>query len=392
MSTPRIEAALARAAKAADRGPHSTPPDDHPRSRHLAIGDPQADITRFLALLDRQGLLGPDGRLRPEVRLVSVGDHFDWGRAHEREAVATSALRLLAWMASHPADQAVLLLGNHDLGRVGELAGFTNARFAAAQVEADRIYQGDDTDEARERDFLTRYPEVPNVELIARDFGTFREVQRDWVEHLLRARRFRVAHAAAEDLLVLHAGVTTEDLRAVGLPESQWTHAPAVADALNRALDTAVAAWKQGPLSIPGLYHPGSAVYGEGRGIFYQRPSLRPEDAAHRAATPRRRFDPRRLPPGLIQVVGHTRDKRSRELLALPQEEARDGVLRHLVTDGTTLHYRPGAPPPTGPGEAVLVFTDGGMRESPLELFELLDLDTRAPARPGGATLQEGQG
>jgi hypothetical protein len=30
----------------------------------------------------------------------------------------------------------------------------------------------------------------------------------------------------------------------------------------------------------------------------------------------------------------------------------------------------------------VLLFTDGGMRESPLEAFQMLDLDTHAPARP----------
>jgi hypothetical protein len=165
-----------------------------------------------------------------------------------------------------------------------------------------------------------------------------------------------------------------------------------VADTLNRVLDTAVAAWQQGPFSIPGLHQPGNATYGEGRGIFYQRPSLRPEDAAHRAATPRRRFDPHQLPPGLVQVVGHTRDKRSRELLALPLEELRDGVLRHLVTDGATLHYSPGTPPPARPGQAMLVFTDGGMRESPLELFELFDLDTRAAARPHEATPSGGRG
>jgi len=380
VSSSFIEAALARAEEAAARGPHSAPPDGHLRTRNVAIGDPQADITRFFALLDRHGLLGPDGRLRPEVRLVSVGDHFDWGSPHERDAVASSALRLLAWMASHPSDQAVLLLGNHDLGRVGELADFTDARFAAAQAEADRIYRSDDTDAALERDFLSRYPEVPNAELVSRDFGTFREEQRTWVAFLLRARRFRVALAAAEDLLVLHAGITREDLRTMGLSEREWHRAPAVAEALNQTLDAAVAGWKEGPLVIPGLHHPGSASYGEGRGIFYQRASLRSEDAAHHAATPRRRFHPCRLPPGLTQVVGHTRDKRSRELLELPASEARDGVLRHLVTDGTAVHYHLGAPPPSGPGEAVVVFTDGGMRESPLETFELFDLDTRGQA------------
>ncbi|MET0405879.1 MAG: metallophosphoesterase, partial [Cystobacter sp.] len=359
-----------------------TPPDGRSRQRHLAIGDPQADITRFLAVLDRHGLLGEDGRLRPDVQLVSVGDHFDWGKAHERDAVATSALQLLAWMALHPADQAVLLLGNHDLGRVGELAHFTDARFAAAQVEADRIYQGGDVDEAGERDFLARHPEIPNVELVARDFGTFREEQRQWVTHLLRTRRFRVAHVASERMIVLHAGVTREDLNAVGLPESRHAHAPSVEEALNGALDAAVDAWTQGPFHIPELYRPGDAAYGEGRGIFYQRPSLSPEDVHHRDATPRRRFDPRRLPLGLTQVVGHTRDKRCRELLTLPLGTTHDGVLRHLVTDGTTVHYQLGEPRDGGPDQAVLLFTDGGMRESPLESFQMLDLDTRAPARP----------
>ena len=384
MSPSRIEAALSHATAALLRGPHSAPSEGRPRPWRFAIGDPQADITRFFAVLDRHRLLGADGRLRPDVQLVSVGDHFDWGPAAERDAVATSALRLVAWMASHPADQAVLLLGNHDLGRVGELADFTDARFATAQREADALYGGDDTDEASERDFLSRYPQVPTVELIARDFGTFREAQREWVTYLLRTGRFRVAHAAAEHLLVLHAGVTREDLRTVGLAESLQADARSVAAALNQTLDTAVRAWSQGPFTIPSLHHPGSAAYGEGRGIFYHRPSLRPEDAAHRAATPRRRFDPHQLPPGLTQVVGHTRDKRSRELLTVPHEPPRDGVLRHLVTDGTHLQYGPGTPPPTGAGQAVLIFTDGGMRDSPLELYELLDLETRAPARPLG--------
>ncbi|ATB29148.1 metallophosphoesterase [Melittangium boletus] len=382
MSTPRIEAALRIAADAAHRNPFSTPSDGRPRTRRFAIGDPQADITRFLAILDRHGLLAPDGRLKPEVQLISVGDHFDWGKAIERDAVATSSVRLLAWMAAHPADQLIPLLGNHDLSRVGELAGFTDARFATIQAEADRLYRGDATDEAQERDFLARYPEVPNVELISRDFGTFREVQREWVKSLLLTGRFRVAHAPAEHLLVLHAGVTREDLLAVGLPDALHAQASTVAETLNRALDEALNAWDgRGPFSIPSLYQPGNARYGEGRGIFYQRPSLLPEEAALRALTPRRRFDPRRLPPGLTQVVGHTRDKRCRELLALPPD-SHDGVLRHLVTDGSSLDYRLGPPPHTGPGEAVLIFTDGGMRESPLELFELLDLDTGFAARP----------
>ncbi|MBF5046087.1 transcriptional regulator [Aggregicoccus sp. 17bor-14] len=388
MSTPSpVDAALARAEAALARGPRaalsqSAAGTAPARTHRLVIGDPQADVRRFLALLERHGVLAPDGALRPEVQLLSVGDHFDWGGRAERAQVAQSSLLLVAWLASHPADQAVMLLGNHDLGRVGELAHFTDATFAAAQVEADRAYAGGEPDAALEEAFLARHPEVPNAELVARDFSTFREAQRQWVEALLCARRFRVAHAAAGDLLVLHAGVTDTDLQALGLAREAWASAPRVAAALNAALDAAVDAWRSGPLVIPVLHQPGSVAVGEGRGIFYHRPTLQPEDAQEVQRTPRRRFDPRRLPLGLTQVVGHTRDKKSRELLQLSGTAAVDGVLRHLVTDGAQVRYRLGTPVGAPrPDEAVLVFTDGGMRETPVEAFELLDVERRAAAQ-----------
>jgi hypothetical protein len=382
VNTSFIDAALARAAEAVARGPHSTPPDGVPRSWRVAIGDPQADFERFLALLHHHGLLSREGQLRPDVQLVPVGDFFDWGKPEERERSATSSLHMVAWLASHPADQAVLMLGNHDLGRVGELADFTDATFATAQAESDQVYVKGHTDEAREREFLARWPQVPTAELVARDFSAFRAVQRDWVAHLLRVRRFRTAYAIEKDLLVLHAGVTQEDLREVGLPEARWTDAFAVADALNGAVDATVDAWTGGPLVVPGLHQPGNAALGEGVGIFYHRPTLLPEELERTRPTPRRRFDPRRLPLGLTQVVGHTRDKRSRELLGLSGDAATDGVIRHLTTDGERCTYAYGAPP-RHEGQAVLVFTDGGMREAPLERYELFDLDARAVVRVG---------
>jgi hypothetical protein len=205
------------------------------------------------------------------------------------------------------------------------------------------------------------------------------------VEALLRARRLRVAYAAAEDLLVLHSGVTQVELRALGLPVGAWASAPRVAEALNAALDAAVDAWREGPLVIPFLHQPGSVAAGEGRGIFYHRPSLLPGDAQEVRRTPRRRFDPRTLPRGLVQVVGHSRDKKIRELLGITEGAPTDGVLRHLVTDGERVRYQLGSPAAHGPHEAVLIFTDGGMRETDPEFFELLDMDTRAAAARGGA-------
>ncbi|AGC48749.1 hypothetical protein MYSTI_07477 [Myxococcus stipitatus DSM 14675] len=384
VNTPRdalIQAARTRARHAVEAGPRSTPPDGVPRRRRLVLGDPQAPCDKVLRILEHHGLLGEDGGLRPDVQLISVGDHFDWGPPSERDAAAESALALVAWLASHPADQVIMLLGNHDLGRVGELAGFDDARFAAAQAEADRIYQHGVTDEAGERAFLERWPQVPTAELVARDFGNFRQAQRDWVEHLLRVRRFRAAHVAGTGLLVLHAGVTHEDLEVTGLAREHHADAHAVAQALNTVVDERVAGWTGGRLELPGLHHPGDAASGEGTGIFYQRPSLKPEDAERTRQTPRRRFDPRRIPSGLTQVLGHTRDKRIRELMGVTSGAARDGVVRHLVTDGARVTCAHGAPPPTGAAEAVLVFVDGGMSHCPVEDYELFDLDTRAAVR-----------
>ncbi|MFY2559576.1 metallophosphoesterase [Corallococcus terminator] len=377
----RLQAAHARAREAVETGPRSAPANGVHRRRRLALGDPQADFDKVLAILDHHGLLGTDGWLKPDVQLVSVGDHFDWGRPEERLHAAKSALALVAWLAAHPSDQVILILGNHDLGRVGELADFDDARFTVAQAEADRVYQKGQTDEAGERAFLERWPTVPTAELVARDFGNFLEAQRTWVEYLLSVRRFRTAHAAGPGLLVLHAGVTHEDLDVTGLPRERRADADAVAHALNAAVDAAVDARTRGRLEVPGLHQPGDAARGEGTGIFYQRPSTKPEDAERTRQTPRRRFDPRRLPSGLTQVVGHTRDKRVRELMGVTSGTALDGVVRHLVTDGARVDCAHGAPPATGAAEAVLVFIDGGMSHCPVDEYELFDLEQRAAVR-----------
>lgn len=374
-----IRAALSNAAQCASGPPRTVHGSfaPFPRRPRLAVGDPQTDIHRFFTLLEQRSLLTPDGWLRPDAQLISVGDHFDWGPPEDRDAIALSGLQLLAWLAAHPSDQVAILAGNHDLARVGELADFTDATFAEAQVEADRIYAGGHPDAAAEQAFLQRYPQVPNVELIARDFSTFREEQRTWVTYLLRERRLRMAYASAPGLLVSHAGVTREDLLALGIAQDRHNNAHAAAYALNDTLDTAVENWKGGPLTVPGLYQPGSRELGEGLGIVYHRPSTQPEDAERTRQSPRRRFNPLNLPLGLTQVIGHTRDKRARELLGLPPAAAPSGGLRHLVTNGKRFTYAPGPPPKTEWEDAVLVFTDGGLNDSPLESIEFFDFDTR---------------
>ena len=102
----------------ADTSRTSFPPADaRPRKIRVAIGDPQAPLERFFAILEHHGLLSDRGRLRDDVLLVSIGDHFDWGDPEDRRTAADSGLNLLAWLASHPPDHVVVLAGNHDLAR-----------------------------------------------------------------------------------------------------------------------------------------------------------------------------------------------------------------------------------------------------------------------------------
>jgi hypothetical protein len=314
-----------------------------------------------------------------------MGDHFDWGHERDREEAAADGIRLLSWLAAHPSDQVVMIAGNHDLARVGELVGFDDATFAAAQAAADSAYCGGSPDRELESKFLVRYPHVPTAEVIARDFASFRVVQRERVAGLLHSRRFRLAHAAQSDMLLCHAGVTRDDLVSLGLSAAEQADARAIAAALNSALDRAVGEWQQGPFAIPGLHLPGHATAGEGRGILYHRPGdPSREDPALYEGPPRRRFDPRHLPIGLTQAIGHIRDGKCRTLLGGWADDAalKDGALRHLRTDGSRVTYRHGMPDGAAPAASTMVFLDGGMWHAETSAYELLDLRTLRAASP----------
>jgi hypothetical protein len=374
----RIEAAILKAAHDA-KDPASTPADGAARSIHVAIGDPQAPLGTFLAILDAHGLLGEDGRLKPEVALVSIGDHFDYGPPAWRRFATEEALQLLAWLAAHPADQVTLILGNHDLARVDQLNGFDQPTYERARQDADRAYNLGDRIEALQAAFLARWPQFPDSEMIARDYSSFSVRQRGLVTLLLRDRRCRLAHAFGDKLLLVHAGVTKDDLGVIGAPAEP---APAVADALNRFLDVAVTRWKQGPLNLLPLERPGSQTHGEPRGILAHRPA-HPDlaTASQLAGPPRRRYDPRDLPSGLTQVIGHIRDNKCREVLGewADQSPATDGPIRQLIVDGRNVRYGRGTSK-----DAKMIFIDGGMSHAEVGGYELLDLDTVQPrVRPG---------
>lgn len=344
--------------------------------KHVVMGDPQAPLTTVLELLDRAALLDAGGRVRDDVQLVVVGDCFDWGPVSARQRATQDGVTFLAWLAAHAAEQVILLLGNHDLARVCELAPFeTDEAFVAARAQADRIYRGGEPDPVAEAEFLKQYPSVADAESLSRDFSCFSVEQRRSVEVLLRTGRFRLAHAHGPHLVV-HAGVTLDDLEAIGV---EPTDAAQTAAGLNAWLDRAVAQWSSGPLDLEPLHRAGSAARGWGRGALFHRPADpahgKPEDFE---GPPRRRFDPRRLPPGFRQVIGHIRDQKCRDLMPdwAVGPAAGDGPLRSLRLTDTGVEYLAGCH-----AEARLIFVDGGMLHAAPGRYELFDLDRGAPIR-----------
>ena len=339
------------------------PPDGVKRQLSVAIGDPQASLATFFRILDLNGLLGDNGRLRPEVGLVSMGDHFDWGRPSDRPQATEDGRQILAWLAAHPPDQVQIIVGNHDLVRVGELSSFTDEAYLEARARADEALEA-----SQQASFLARYPMLASPAVISRDYSCFDVRQRTLMTRLLKSRRVRLAVAAAPDLLLVHAGVTTDDL---ALLEPQGADAPAIAAALNRYLDDRLTRWKgDGPFDLAPLHELGSAKTGEARGIL-----------AHRAANPagrkvdraNRRFDPRTLPAGVTQAIGHINDKKCRELMGDWADSPTPvyGALR-----GLSLGEQPSYHLSCEEADR-LIFLDGAMHQAEPAEYELLDLEFR---------------
>ncbi len=352
----------------------------------IAMGDPQAPFAHVQRVLAHHDLLTTQRRprLKPGHSLLSIGDHFDWGAANAqaRADAAADGEACLRWLASHDDDQVVILAGNHDLARVGELFGLSDEAFAALQVLSDRHYLGGagrDDEEA----FFRACAFLPSTEIVSRDVSTYRHSQQRLVTRLLKTKRLRLAHAQ-DGLLFTHAGITRRALWRLGLKER--VGADVVAGALNAALDAAVVTCLTGrhrrPLAVPGLHRPADGI-SEGDGVLYHRPLFVENDQWLEP----RRFDPRKLPRGLWQVVGHVRDKRLVSSLgpwSVPTTH-KDGVLRHLIVIDEHVSYRHGPPPPRSdvpPDAAVMIFIDGAMNLCAPDTYELLDASSAQVWRP----------
>jgi hypothetical protein len=356
------------------------------------LGDPQASFAAVMGLLSRYDLLGAGGRLRSDVHLISIGDHFDYD-LRAPEVSGREGLAVLRWLASHSADQVTLLFGNHDAARVVELAQVSDreladARALALELEETKRAQGRAAAKMRERtEFLPRFP-ISTYGIVSRDYASFTTEQRALVVELLLAGRFHLAStgslADGREVLVTHAGVTDREVALLGVPAEP----SALAAALEQLLADAIAArrddWQRGtitPLSLEPVSQAG--VPGEeAGGLLAHRPTNPDRDGADPAwelvADRPRRFAPRELPRGLTQVAGHTNHTMCvRELAAWATPAARaepHAGIRTLRATATAITYDLGVLPPADDA-ADLILIDGELRD-PDNRAELLPIKT----------------
>jgi Calcineurin-like phosphoesterase len=371
-------------------------------TRTVAIGDLQASSQRIFEVLAYHDLLDAEGRIRGDVQLLSVGDHFDYGT--RAGGLLGQARRdghdVLAYLAAHHPEQVVILFGNHDAARVMELAGASDERFEEAVPLVAELVALRATDpeayRARLADYVARFPELPAPEQVHRDYSAFSSGQRKLVQEMLMAGRIRLAGTArlptGELVLATHAGVTMREVAMLGV--SSITAAE-LAPALTRRLEAAVAAvapaWQRGelaalslaPLHLPcAIGREGMPELPEGGGLLYHRPSDpdRPGVDRQWAAAPGRprRFHPRSLPAGVLQLVGHTgHPKCVEELARWTESSMREEPCgrRSLRVRGDDIRYQLGACRPDE-GEAVLYLIDPSLSRAhdaaSVEIFELM--------------------
>lgn len=340
-------------------------------TRTVALGDPQAPHRQFLDVLDANRLRAGD-RLAHDVLLVSMGDHFDFDtRMHGLDVDETGdGIKTLSWLASHDPEQVTILFGNHDACRVMEFSEATPENLAACR-------RGDVV------------PELPKPGLLTKDYRGISIAQRELVQRLLLAGRFRLAAVVTigdRRALATHAALTTRELSILDLPPDP----DVLAAELNRRLDAAVdavrPAWERGEmaaLDLGAIYVPGAKRRDdpetpEGGGMLYHRPhDPTGKDLAweHRADRPRR-YDPRSLPRGLAQVVGHTgHDRMMRDLVrwvepGTPQHAS----IRTITVDGDRVSYGAGV----RHAHTMLVMTDPEMNKRPARECEVLELTSRS--------------
>jgi len=127
---------------------------------------------------------------------LRVPEHGQVPLSHDDpRSIGSEGITILSWLAAHPKDRVIILLGNHDAARVMELVTVDDARFDEAHQAAVRVRNCEDPEEKKrlESQFLEEFPDLPTVDLAARDFSSYSTEQRALVMRLLLEGRMDLA-------------------------------------------------------------------------------------------------------------------------------------------------------------------------------------------------------
>lgn len=323
---------------------------------------------------------------------MTVGDYFDY---HDKETDSVEVTRkngfeILSWLASHDPEQVTILLGNHDISRVQELIEMSDERFREARAMAFALDKPDSVWTIE--DFFEAFPEIPNPTIVLRDFSSYGEIQRDLLKRLLLEGRVKLGAFGlwrGRGVLINHAGLTMRELSILG--DEGLRDPGRISALLNERLEDAVervrGAWERGEPEALDLapLHVSGVAREEGGGLLYHRPS-NPDFFADSWANNKirpRRYQPKNLPQGLLQVVGHTQHHKClKELGDWIVKEAQERELFDLrtlrVSRGSEVRYERGLPKSLGVDEAALLMLDGAINDCPVERYPLLELDELA--------------
>jgi hypothetical protein len=358
----------------------------------FAMGDLQCEFNKLLSVLKANHCLDKTEKLAADVRLITVGDYFDYHDKESNDVQRTqrNGCQILEWLSKHSSEQVTILLGNHDICRVAELINYSEERYAKARQLAIEVSL-EECPKKRQR-FREQFPELPSPGIAERDFSSYGVKQRELIIQLLLEERVQLACVASfngHPVLLNHAGVTERELEILQL--SGETNPEIIAEALNTTLRKAVQkvskAWQRGErpaLDLSPLHVAGTTDQ-EGGGLLYHRP-CNPEAYksswafdSHRP----RRYHPQALPRGLIQVCGHTTHKKClKELGDWIHPSARSQVLwqlRTLTVDNDQVSYRAGTPKDFNDTEAIMIMIDAAINDVSPKQYPLLKLTEQSP-------------
>lgn len=365
------------------------PPPRTPR-RSVVLGDPQAPLDHLMNILAEQNLLSATGWLRPTVQVVCVGDYVDYGSGDPEQA-GLDGVAFLAWLAAHDPQQAVLLIGNHDIERVCSLAVATPTTMDAARRAADELKALPDRPTRRSflQDWIGAHPSFPPM-VAARDYESWHPEQAPQYRRLLADGRLQMAVVATvagmdAPALITHAGVTRTWLVTHGLSADPDTIATRLNLDLATAVDVVRASWEAGCL-VPLVFrhHAAWEPMQPSSGLLVHRPRSDPrDDRHHNHLGLDEPIFPRSLPvaeflvPGLVQVVGHTRTNRLPQMVGTwqgcepPVYSYRQPLaLDRIADDGEVL--APLSERLGQPYSSRVVYADVGMSGCPAALVQVV--------------------